>query len=159
MKKILDLVKTQLVDIVVVKVWQKNFQVGEIIPGLHDVLASCPKNIDFNLNFSVVNIQKVSYSLQGPLFFVNHSCKSNCKYKQIKGKKGEVFLTVCCPIETEDELTTFYGRGFFGENKQYCLCPHVSHHVSRQVNIDYAILCSSKTRSRLSDITLSDYHI
>ena len=154
MKKILDLVKTQVVDIVVIKLWQKKFQVGEIIPGLHGVLASCPENIDFKLNFSVVNINKVSYSLQGPLSFVNHSCSSICKYKQIKGK-GVVFLSVCSPIETGEELPTFYGKGFFGENNQYCLCPHVSHHVSRQVNIDHAILCSSKTRSGLSKVNVS----
>ena len=49
-------------------------------------------------------------------------------------------------------VQNFLWERFFGENNQYCLCPHVSHHVSRQVNIDHAILCSSKTRSGLSKV-------
>ena len=66
---------------------KKIFQFGDIIPGMHCGLASCPENIDFKLNFYVVNINKVSYSLS----FVNQPCKSNCKNKQIKEKKAGFF--------------------------------------------------------------------
>ena len=44
-KKILELVKAQVKDIVVIKLWQKNFKVGKSTPGLRGDLASSQENI------------------------------------------------------------------------------------------------------------------
>ena len=77
------------------KIIAKNdFNVGEVIPGLKGIVASCPQDIDDTpeLNYSTFFKGKFSYFLQGPLSFVNHACVPNCRYKEPKGKSGLVVV-------------------------------------------------------------------
>ena len=92
------------------KIIAKNdFNVGEVIPGLKGIVASCPQDIDDTpeLNYSIFFKGKFSYSLQGPLSFVNHACVPNCRYKEPKGKSGLAVVEVIKKIATGDEVTVF----------------------------------------------------
>ena len=53
-----------------------SFNVGEVIPGLKGIVGSCPQDIDDTpeLSYSIFFKGKFSYSLQGPLSFVNYAC-------------------------------------------------------------------------------------
>ena len=78
------------VEVIVAIISKSRIQVGEIIPGLKGGVATCPQDIDNTpeVNYSIFFREKKSYSLQGPLSFVNHSCIPNCRYKEPKVKVG-----------------------------------------------------------------------
>ena len=61
-----------------------------------------------------------SYSMQGPLYFNNHDCESNCSYEVQKCKKGVVLLRTVGNIEKGSEITVKYGKSFL---RQYRVQP------------------------------------
>lgn len=112
----------------------KDIEPGDIL-GVGGVVSYCPDNIDeTEFDFSLITRDKISYCLQGPVAFVNHSCVSNCKYREFKGKPGIVDLTVVRKISQGHEITVDYGRLYFGPNKEFCQCPHKKEHQSKLIN-------------------------
>ena len=69
------------------------FAANQLILGLSGIVTECPSDIDSTpeLNFSVFYRNSESYSLQGTLSFVNHSCRLNCRYEAIRGKRWFCF--------------------------------------------------------------------
>ena len=118
---------------------KSGFQVGEIIPGLKGVVATCPQDIDNTpeLNYSIFFKEKNSYSLQGPLSFVNHSCIPNCRYKEPKGKSGLAVLEVIRDVEKGDEITVFYGKEYFGKTTS-CVYVHIKKSMSQRISMTFS---------------------
>jgi hypothetical protein len=58
----------------------------------------------------------------GPGRFVNHDCNANTKFKNFEGREGKVGFVAARDIIVGEEITTFYGRDYFGENNELCLC-------------------------------------
>ncbi|KAH8555910.1 hypothetical protein BGW37DRAFT_152291 [Umbelopsis sp. PMI_123] len=56
----------------------------------------------------------------GPARFFNHDCDSNCKFIA-SGQNGITFKLVK-DVKCGEELTTFYGTHYFGENNCECRC-------------------------------------
>lgn len=59
--------------------------------------------------------------LLGPLRFVNHSCRPNCRMRWKQA--AEVHLQAIKPIDVSEELTVYYGPEYFGEENDECCCP------------------------------------
>ena len=125
-----------------------NISGNRLIPGLAGVVSSCPSNIDDtpDLNFSVFFRESSTLSLQGPLSFVNHSCRPNCRYETPKGKEGVVLIRSIKDIEEGQEITVSYGKNYFGVNKEHCRCPFTEEHKSRDVGLVFTT-DSRSTRS------------
>jgi len=56
----------------------------------------------------------------GPARFFNHDCNSNCKFIA-SGQNGITFKFIK-DVKCGDELTTYYGMHYFGENNCECRC-------------------------------------
>ncbi|GMK55662.1 hypothetical protein CspeluHIS016_0207180 [Cutaneotrichosporon spelunceum] len=55
----------------------------------------------------------------GPARFLNHDCENNV---ELYRKDGYVTFKVLQPIKIGQELTTFYGRDYFGRGNRECMC-------------------------------------
>jgi hypothetical protein len=58
----------------------------------------------------------------GPGRFVNHDCDANTKFKNFEGREQRVGFVATRDILRGEEITTFYGRDYFGEENELCLC-------------------------------------
>ncbi|XP_074875403.1 histone-lysine N-methyltransferase KMT5C isoform X1 [Buteo buteo] len=61
----------------------------------------------------------------GPAAFINHDCRPNCKRfgAQLVAAEGQAArVQALRDIAPRDEITCFYGDGFFGENNERCEC-------------------------------------
>ena len=58
----------------------------------------------------------------GPGRFVNHDCNANTQFKNFEGRDQRVGFVATRDIVCGEEITTFYGRDYFGEDNEFCLC-------------------------------------
>ena len=58
----------------------------------------------------------------GPGRFVNHDCDANTQFKNFEGREQRVGFVATRNISRGEEITTFYGRDYFGDGNENCLC-------------------------------------
>jgi hypothetical protein len=58
----------------------------------------------------------------GPGRFVNHDCNANTRFQTCEGREQRVGFVSTREIKVGEEITTFYGRDYFGEGNELCLC-------------------------------------
>ncbi|VVC34919.1 SET domain [Cinara cedri] len=100
---------------------------------------------DFSLLYSN-RTQKQQMMYLGPAAYVNHDCESNCSWSTFISK-SYVHLVSNKNINPGEELTTYYGDNFFGENN--CLLELMDIHQTKQTS-------SNSTSDSDSDSTDTD---
>ena len=112
------------------------FAANKLILGLSGLVTECPSDIDSTpeLNFSVFYLNSEFYLLQGPLSFVNHSCRPKCRYETIRGKDGFVSIRTLRDVNEGEKITVSYEKSYFGSNKVFCLCPFKEDHQSKAIS-------------------------
>ncbi|KAI8821817.1 uncharacterized protein EV422DRAFT_433553 [Fimicolochytrium jonesii] len=105
----------------------RTFAVGDEMRYCTGVIAELDQSEEAYLtdrDFSVMFLTKKECSclFLGPARFMNHDCDPNAKFIILSLKRNLIGFKVLKPIEVGDEITTFYGENYFGENNKECLC-------------------------------------
>ncbi|KAJ3176542.1 Histone-lysine N-methyltransferase set9 [Geranomyces variabilis] len=77
-------------------------------------------NRDFSVMYSSAKSSNCLFL--GPARFVNHDCDPNCEFFSSNPRANLISFKVKKHIELGEEITTFYGESYFGENNKECLC-------------------------------------
>ena len=108
---------------------KKAIKSGTQISGLIGIVTYAPENANYRNSFSVFLESNGEIRMfLGPLSFVNSSCVPNSKYVRQRSKPGIIKLQTIRPVESLEEITVYYGNGYFGTGNKHCKCPFVDKH-------------------------------
>jgi len=103
---------------------------GQIIPALSGIFLTLTRDEEDRLkdedkDWSVLISGRKGNAaglFLGPGRFVNHDCNANTQFKNFEGRDQRVGFVATRDISCGEEITTFYGRDYFGEDNEFCLC-------------------------------------